>query len=223
MILKLKVLIFVLFICSGQGTAQVFHPQFKYFHAAHQIKNSPLIIRLNMKNRTINAYKKRLSHKNLGENEKFRTQVTLTALQDNRDRYKTVVLKSFHENFNFTKVLFIENQNFSDFTKGKPGLLFNKDKEVVSEYPDNYYVLIQGDNDLAWKIVDKNLKDLGSSVFAAELGFKRVVNWAVGDEDANINDMLKVSKKLNDRLIDFYDSRKTIELLPRYLPVPYHL
>jgi len=223
MVLKFLTIIFLLSVSPITGNAQLLDSKFTYYKSLYEISKAPLVIRLNMKKRTIAAYEKILANPRLSENEKIRTATMLDKLKINREQYKTVVMKAFDRHFTFTDVLFIENQNFPKLRKEEGGLLFNSDYEILDSIPNNYYVLIQGEHDLEWKLVDKNLNDLKSNIFDAGIGFKRVVNWVSGDSDANIEDMSNVAVKLNGKLEKFYKTRSLEKIIPRYFIIPYLL
>lgn len=219
--IRIVITISILLFVSGLLTAQVFGDKFQLYHTLYDIKTSPVVVRMNMKTRTLNAYKKILENPQLDESEKERTQLQYNELKEERKNYKFVVMEAFSKEFTFSNTYFIENQHFSKFRRGQPGLLKTSEGVVVDRSPSHYYVLIQGENDLQWKLVDKNLEPLGDSLFEEGIGFKRVVNLLLQEVDSNLNDMEKVSKKLNDKLTRVLNTAPLNQIIPTYFFIPY--
>ena len=163
-------------------------------------KNSPLIIRLNMKQNTLNAYKRQMDIATSVEN-KTSFEENYEELKKERAYYKKCIVSAFKEHYDISSVYFIHDHDYKDFKSGKLGLLFDSEEKEVYLDPDaQYFLLVQGENDLHW-IVNSSVGIKFPNAFPREYkpGFKRVLNFITSQKDVNQEDMDKVAMVMTER------------------------
>lgn len=176
-----------------------------------KLKESALVIRLNMKKRTGDAYKSQLTKNGISKEDSTGLVLKINELEQSRNQYKRLVKQSFSKFYRFSDVYFIENHRFKQMLGGGITELETVDGDLItSDQLIEYYVLINGYNDHNWIIKQADLSDMPNG-FPDEYnsGFKRVINWAAGQSNINEKDLNKVAIKLNERLYKFYDKMKS--------------
>ena len=175
-----------------------------------QLKESALVVRLNMKKRTLDALQKQLQRKSISQNDSIDIALRIKDIENNRMAYKRNVIQSFARFYKFSDIYFIENHQFKQMLRGGTTELETVDgTTITSENLSDYFVLVNGYNDHNWIIKQKNLSDMPNG-FPNEYnsGFKRVVNWIAGQSNVNVKDMSKIAIKINERLFKYYNKIK---------------
>ncbi len=175
-----------------------------------ELKESSLVIRLNMKKRTIEAYNKLLQNEDLEEDSRQGILKKRDDLVNNREMYKSQVINAFSMFYTFSKCYYIEDQDFKKFRKLNENLVIDSNAELVqSSTLEDCFFMVQGYTDHHWIIKNSELNEIEKR-FPDEYnsGIKRVVNLLTGDKDANQEDMNTAAQLINERLNKFYSKMK---------------
>lgn len=190
------------FCLNGLNAQTYYGDQLNSGECLHLLKEGALLIRLDMKTRTIEAYQEELKNNSLSDKYRESTKKRLDDLIEGRASYKKIVQKAFGDYYNFSKVYFIENQHLVKFKNNEESLAFDKDGIYVGPQDiGEHFIMVQGINDHNWIIQTKNFETLPAG-FPDEYnsGIKRILNLFTGVKDANQEDMNKVAIKINERL-----------------------
>ncbi|NNE27638.1 MAG: hypothetical protein HKN09_12410 [Saprospiraceae bacterium] len=172
-------------------------------------KSLPLIVRLNLKQKTLDAYKKQIELAS-SEDNKASYQADYDELKSERQDYVKYVKSAFEKFYFFSEVYFINDHDYKDFKSGKLGLLFSADGQKIDISQNQaHMLLVQGENDLHWIMMSSEEIPFPKA-FPREYksGFKRVLNLFVAQKDANQEDMDKAAQTINERLFKYENKLK---------------
>ena len=175
--------------------------------AIKSLSNGVLVVRLDMQKNKIEAYKTSVASGKLKAKDAERMQSNLAEIENERKAYKENVMKAFTENYSFSKIAFIENDEFKAFRLGNL-VNIDADEETKKQLSsgENIFYLIKGRTDAQWIIVDQDFKR-PSSPFpnAFGIGLNRILNLFTGKKDHFIENQEHLAKKINKKLTKFYN------------------
>jgi len=172
----------------------------------NSLKNGVLVVRLDMQKNKIEAYEKSMSSSTISEDNKLKTEGDYKKLIKERETYKQSVIDAFSTTYNFSQIVFIENQHFKDFLNGNHEKIEGDQnaKEKLKSSNDVFF-LIKGRNDGQWIIVDKEFKR-PSSPFPSSFGFsgfKNFFDFLIGSDAHSLSNQTKLAQKANDKLLRY--------------------
>jgi|GEM_PF-770877 len=172
------------------------------------LQNGVLVVRLDMQKNKMEAYQNTIDSGNLSEKDKNSMKSKLSVLESDRLLYKRNVIKAFSENYLFSKIVFIENQNFKRFINGE-NIEIEGDNDAIAllKKTEHLFYLIKGNSDSQWLIVNEDFKKPPSPFpskfsqgpfykFLMILSPRRSIYY-----ETQLNAAQKVNKKLNQRLM----------------------
>ena len=172
-----------------------------------RLKESVLLVRLDMKTSKQEAYQEIIDNAK-DDNKKSIYEEKLAELIKERDTYSENVIKAFERHYIFSDVYFIEGQDFREVLEGKNNSAFRKDKSQVT-LPEDYLLLIKGDDDTHWILVEKDLSPLPNGIPSEfDLGIKKILDVLVGKDNFALENMEKVVKKIEKKLSKYYFKAK---------------
>lgn len=171
------------------------------------LKEGVLVVRLDMKNTTIEAYEKMLTSSSLTTKDKKDIENKISELKMERLLYKKNVSEAFNSNYHFSDIAFVESQFFKSFITGD---LSNVEAthETVNKISttQNLFYLIQDGSEGKWAIVNKSFKKPNfPNTFT--LGFKSVVNFILGRKSYSLENQLRLAEKVNTKLNNYFYKR----------------
>jgi hypothetical protein len=162
-----------------------------------------LVIRLDMQQNKIEAYKASISSGNLSEKDLIKMEENLQEIKTERKKYKEAVKEAFSEHYNYSKLVFIENQNFKAFLDGTKVKIEGEDDAIdLINKTENLFYLIKGRNDGHWIIVNEDFKRPPSpfpSSFSLS-GFTNFFDLLIGKKSYSLANQIKLAKKINKKL-----------------------
>ena len=167
------------------------------------LQEGVLVVRLDMQQNKIEAYESSISAGNLSEKDLARMEENLQELLTERKIYKKAVMKSFSDNYIYSKLVFIENQNFKAFLEGDVVKVEGEEDALnLLKETENLFYLIKGRNDWHWIIVNEDFKR-PPSPFPNSFGLSGITNFfdlLVGKKSYSLDNQIKLAKKVNKKL-----------------------
>ncbi len=173
------------------------------------LKNGVLIVRLDMKQNSLDAYQDMLSQTNVEDKNYIVLKDRIEELKLERLTYKENVMEAMKHTYNFSHFCFIESQAVHKFLAGDYSVLICLEEEAIEMIENgNYFFLVKGDEDTHWIVVDKLFNKLDYPFpNSHNIGFMRLIDFIIGGNNYSLKNQSKVFSKMNIRFIKFYNNR----------------
>lgn len=184
--MKGKILVWVtlgvlFFIRPGHISAQYESSEYAR-EQARKLRESVMIVRLPVNGPKIRFYKNKL--KEAGDPvKKEAIQKELTEAENlNRQKFESI-RQALKSSYTFSPYLILPDSNYLAFEKGRRDVFYNGEGKIdpaIHFKGEAYFLLIAGDNDDQWKLVNKDLRQVGkpfphrATIFLS--GITRVIN-----------------------------------------------
>lgn len=167
------------------------------------LQNGVLVVRLDMQKNKIDAYQQAIDSGKLSAKDFDSMNSKLAELQKDRIQYKNNVIKAFSENYLFSKVVFIENQDFKNFINGEDVKIEGREADrSLLKTSENIYYLIKGNSDSQWIIVNQDFKRPAfPSKFSQSPFYKFLLLLSPG-KASSYESQVNAAKKVNEKLFE---------------------
>lgn len=167
---------------------------------AHRLHEGILVVRLPVNAPKIRYYKTKLKEVEVDKNRKALLKELNNVMELNRLRFENIQ-EALSNHYTFSQFAILPDSNYLAFLAGKRDVFLNKNGlsgEHVSIQDNNYFLLITGENEDQWVLVNSDLRRLDSpfphraTIFLS--GLTRVLNC----KKYYIKQMLWFQQKLSE-------------------------
>lgn len=174
--------VFILFFFQPEHTAAQVENYEYAREQARKLRGGVLIVRLPVNGPKIRFYKNKLKEAR-DPLQKEAIQKELSAAENlNRQKFESLC-QALRSGYTFSPYLILPDSNYLAFEKGRRDIFYSKECKTDTAFhfkEEGYFLLIAGDNEDQWNLVNRDLRPVGrpfplrATIFLS--GLTRVVN-----------------------------------------------